>query len=84
MGLIMSQPRVLGLMKMRRVSMSQGKITVSFEIESDQADWINEQVEQFGLPDESKAMRILLDYALEESDTELIFSGDNTRCRYCG
>ena len=54
---------------MRSLMMSEGKITVSFEIESDQADWINEQVEQFGLPDESKAMRILLDYALEELDT---------------
>jgi hypothetical protein len=64
--------------------MAGDKISVTFEIRSDQADWIAEQVQEFNLPDQSKALRILLNYALEEADAQTVFSKNNTRCRYCG
>ena len=53
-------------------------------IETDQAEWLAEQAVKFGLPDDSKALRVLINYALEEVDADLIFASENTRCRYCG
>lgn len=64
--------------------MSKNKIEITIEIEDDQADWITDNIGEFDLTDESKAFRILLDYAIEEVDTETLFSSDNIRCRHCG
>ena len=64
--------------------MSKNKIEITIEIEDDQADWITDNIGEFDLTDESKAFRILLDYAIEEVDRETLFSSDNIRCRHCG
>ena len=64
--------------------MSKNKIEITIEIEDDQADWITDNIGEFDLTDESKAFRILLDYAIEEVDTETLFSSENIRCRHCG
>ena len=46
-------------------------------------EWLDSVTEEYGLPDESKALRILLDYAIEEGNKDEIFSDINMRCRYC-
>tara|TARA_B100001750_G_scaffold175105_1_gene143295 strand:- start:500 stop:700 length:201 start_codon:yes stop_codon:yes gene_type:complete len=60
------------------------KITISVEVEDEQADWLTENSVEYGLSDQSKALRVLLDYAIQDVDAELIFSDDNSRCRFCG
>jgi hypothetical protein len=53
-------------------------------IETDQAEWLAEQTAEFGLSDTSKALRVLIDYAIQEVDAQLIFANENARCRHCG
>ena len=60
------------------------KISISVEVEDEQADWLTENSVEYGLSDQSKALRVLLDYAIQDADAELIFSDDNSRCRFCG
>tara|TARA_B100001123_G_scaffold443577_1_gene590003 strand:+ start:1222 stop:1416 length:195 start_codon:yes stop_codon:yes gene_type:complete len=64
--------------------MSKNKIEITIEIEDDQADWISDNMLEYDLADESKAFRILLDYAMDEVDADTLFSPDNIRCRHCG
>ena len=59
------------------------KIELKLSIESDQLDWLSEIIQDYDLPNESKAIRILLDYAIEDADKDAIFSPDNMRCRRC-
>ena len=59
------------------------KIELTLSLESDQLDWISEIIQDYDLPNESKAIRILLDYAIEDADKDAIFSPDNMRCRRC-
>ena len=59
------------------------KIELTLKLESDQLDWLSEIIKDYGLPDEAKAIRILLDYAIEDGDKDEIFSPDNIRCRRC-
>ena len=60
------------------------KITISVEVEDEQADWLTENSVEYGLSDQSKALRVLLDYAIQDVEAKLIFSDDNSRCRFCG
>ena len=60
------------------------KISIRVEVEDEQADWLTENSVEYGLSDQSKALRVLLDYAIQDVDAELIFSDDNSRCRFCG
>ena len=64
--------------------MPMNKIDQTFEIEQEQLDWLGEIAENYGLADEAKALRVLLDYAIQDSDNDLIFSAENMRCRFCG
>ncbi len=64
--------------------MPSDKVTHTFEIESEQRDWLGEVAEEYGLADEDKALRVLLDYAIEDGDNETIFAAHNMRCRFCG
>ena len=64
--------------------MAHEKTDFAATIETDQAEWFAEQTAEFGLPDDSKALRILIDYAMEELDAKLIFASENARCRHCG
>tara|TARA_B100001750_G_C15427033_1_gene556067 strand:+ start:560 stop:754 length:195 start_codon:yes stop_codon:yes gene_type:complete len=63
--------------------MAKNKENINVEIEVGHLDWLANIVEKFELPDESKALRILLDYAIEEADEEDIFDIENMRCRHC-
>jgi len=59
------------------------KIEVTLEIESDQLDWLIKVAAKFELSDESKAARVLLNYAIQDVDDELVFAAENMRCRHC-
>ena len=59
------------------------KIELTLNLESDHLDLISEIIQDYDLPDESKVIRILLDYAIEAADKDEIFSADNMRCRRC-
>ena len=63
--------------------MSGYKIEHTFEIAKELREWLDSITEEYGLTDESKALRILLDYAIEEGNKDEIFSDINMRCRYC-
>ena len=59
------------------------KIEFDIKIENDQLEWVESKVAEFDLDDSSKAIRILLDYAILECNAEDIFSSENMRCRHC-
>lgn len=61
--------------------MSGEKIKVEFEIDRDGEELLAEIVEKYGLPDTSKAMRIMMDYVAEDGDWDEIFG--EIRCRRC-
>ena len=65
-------------------TMASDKVTHPFEIESEQNDWLDEIAEEYSLQDSSKALRVLLDYAIQDGDADLIFAPENMRCRFCG
>ena len=64
--------------------MPMNKIDQTFEVEQEQLDWLGEIAESYGLADEDKALRVLLDFAIQDGDSDLIFSPENMRCRFCG
>ena len=59
------------------------KIKFDISIENEQLEWVESKVAEFDLDDVSKAIRILLDYAILECNSEDIFSSENMRCRHC-
>ena len=62
--------------------MAGDKIEMAFEINVDAGDMLARIVERYDLPDASKALRILLDYAATDGDWDEIFG--RVRCRRCG
>ena len=59
------------------------KKEVSFEIYSDSEKMLDQIVDIYDLPDKSKALRCLLDYAQEkDSDWDDMFA--TIRCNRCG
>ena len=64
--------------------MASDKVEQTFEIESEQSQWLGEVAGEYGLADEDKALRVLLDFAMEDGDKDLIFATENMRCRFCG
>ena len=58
------------------------KLRVTFEIYPDSYEMLLEIARRHRLPDASKALRCLLDYAATEGDWEAIFA--KPRCRRCG
>ena len=62
--------------------MAGEKTKVTFEINPDAYDMLKSVTEKYKLADESKALRILIDYAATDGDWEEIFA--KVRCRRCG
>lgn len=58
-------------------------IQISVEVEGDQAAYLKRMADEFGLADESKALRALLDFAIVDGDAETIYNVRNMRCRHC-
>tara|TARA_B100001540_G_C15661045_1_gene575607 strand:+ start:247 stop:435 length:189 start_codon:yes stop_codon:yes gene_type:complete len=62
--------------------MSGDKKEVTFEINIDSNEMLEKIVEEYKLPDKSKAIRVLLDYVEEkESDWDDMFA--TVRCNRC-
>ena len=61
--------------------MAGEKISIEFEINSDAEEMLSKIARQYNLPDKSKVIRCLLDYAAEERDWDKIFK--KVRCRRC-
>ena len=64
--------------------MPTDKVTATLELERDHLEWLNTIVDQYHFADESKAARVLFDYAIQDGENELIFADENARCRHCG
>lgn len=47
----------------------------------DHVRWLEEVVSSYDLPDAGKALRIVLDYCIQEGDRDAIFG--EVRCRHC-
>lgn len=62
--------------------MAGTKIIASFEIEPDMLEMLGTIADEYQLPDASKALRCLLDYAATDGDWAEIFGV--VRCRRCG
>ena len=61
--------------------MTNNKTNLNVIIQTQQKEWLDEMASKHSLPDTSKALRILIDYAIEEGTETDIF--DYVRCRYC-
>jgi hypothetical protein len=62
--------------------MQKAKIIRPFEIETDQLEWLKQMAEAYSLADVSKALRVVLDHAMMDSDEDDVFT--SIRCRRCG
>ena len=54
----------------------------TYELNDDHAEWLKEMAEKYMLDDESKALRIVLDYVMQEADHDTVF--EEMRCIHCG
>lgn len=66
----------------RGSEMAGMKVTVPYEVMADQRAMLQTIADRYSLPDASKALRCLLDYAATDGDWEQIFA--KVRCRRCG
>ena len=57
------------------------KVPEEFEVNEDHLTWLKAMAEKHGLPDSSKALRVVLDYAMQEGDEPTIF--EEIRCHHC-
>jgi len=61
--------------------MISNKTSIEVVIETEHNEWLEEMVSKHFLKDTSKALRVLLDYAIEAGTEEEIFQQE--RCRFC-
>ena len=57
------------------------KTEYSIELHTDQLEWLKKMRLAYGLFDESKALRVILDYVMETADPSVIF--EEIRCSHC-
>ena len=62
--------------------MADEKTKLEIELHPEQVDYLDRMVQEYGLPDRGKAIRCLLDYAVEDGDADDIF--EMMRCLHCG
>lgn len=60
------------------------KVKVEHELRDYHLSFIRDMMEKYKIPDEGKAIRILLDFALMDGDLDKIFDKRNMRCISCG
>lgn len=58
-----------------------GIILTSFELYEEQQKWLAKMQEEFGLPNESKTLRVLIEFARAAADPDVIFN--DIRCTRC-
>jgi hypothetical protein len=64
--------------------MAGQKSNFTFEMRDYQLSFLKDMVAQYKLPDEGKALRILLDYAVPDADLDAVFAKKHMRCIACG
>ncbi len=57
------------------------KVTESFELNEGHVTWLAEMANRHDLESRDKALRCLLEYAMQDGDEERIF--DEVRCHHC-
>lgn len=57
------------------------KTSHSYDLEPTQAEWLEQMASAHSLPDTSKALRVVLDFAMQDGDEKTIF--ETIRCRHC-
>ena len=63
--------------------MPKNKRTYELTLEIDQMNFLRSAAERYDIADESKAMRVVMDYVMSDRDMhDSIF--DKTRCLRCG
>jgi hypothetical protein len=62
--------------------MAGDKTACTFDLVDDQAAFLQAMADEYDLADAGKALRILIDYAMEEGDRTAIFT--QVRCLRCG
>ena len=53
----------------------------TYTLEEDQHAWLTSVANEYKLPDASKALRVLIDFAIDDGDKVAIF--DSIRCPRC-
>jgi len=61
--------------------MAGDKIRVSLEMQEDSEIFLEEMAKKYDLPSRDKALRVLLDYAMQDGDADVIFG--EIRCLRC-
>ena len=61
--------------------MAGEKIDVTFTINPDMEEMLKEAAEKYELQDASKALRVVLDYVIQDADWEEVFT--RIRCKRC-
>ena len=64
--------------------MAGQKSNFTFEMRDYQLSFLKDMMAQYKLPDEGKALRVLLDYAVSDADLDKVFAKKNMRCIACG
>lgn len=64
--------------------MAGKKIAQTFELRDYQVEFLREMMTKYKIKDEGKALRVLLDYAVQDGDLDQIFDKMNMRCIACG
>ncbi len=60
------------------------KVKTEVEVRDYHLNFLRDQMAKYKIPDEGKAIRILLDFALMDGDLDKIFDRKNMRCIACG
>ena len=53
--------------------MAGPNVEQAFQVKEDQVEWLKKMAEEYNLPDEHKALRVLIDYAMKHGDLERVF-----------
>ena len=61
--------------------MAGEKVDVTFTINPDMEEMLKEAAEKYELPDTSKALRVVLDYVIQDADWAEVF--EKIRCKRC-
>ena len=59
------------------------KVKETFEVRDYHMEFLKNMKEKYKIPNEAKALRVLLDYAVGEGDLDKIFDRNNVRCYAC-
>ncbi len=64
--------------------MSGIKVKIDWDVRDYHISFFKDMAQKYGIVDEAKALRVLVDYALQDGDLDLIFAKKNMRCIACG